>query len=161
MHRRGVGAGAIAKKKLAEAKYKERGTVLAEDQIAQMSKQLETFKSNLEEFASKHKQEIRKNPQFRVQFQEMCATIGVDPLASGKGFWSEMLGVGDFYYELGVQIIEVCLALKHRNGGLITLDELHQRVLKGRGKYAQDVTGEYQYHCRLSRTNVHKSAQKL
>uniref|UniRef100_A0A3B4U1Z9 Vacuolar-sorting protein SNF8 n=2 Tax=Seriola TaxID=8160 RepID=A0A3B4U1Z9_SERDU len=140
MHRRGVGAGAIAKKKLAEAKYKERGTVLAEDQIVQMSKQLETFKSNLEEFASKHKQEIRKNSQFRVQFQEMCATIGVDPLASGKGFWSEMLGVGDFYYELGVQIIEVCLALKHRNGGLITLDELHQRVLKGRGKYAQDVS---------------------
>lgn len=118
-----------------------------------MSKQLETFKSNLEEFASKHKQEIRKNSQFRVQFQEMCATIGVDPLAckknpdcfshvfphflcketssdalkyllfssstAGKGFWSEMLGVGDFYYELGVQIIEVCLALKHRNGGLI------------------------------------------
>lgn len=46
-----------------------------------MSKQLDTFKSNLEEFASKHKQEIRKNSQFRVQFQEMCATIGVDPLA--------------------------------------------------------------------------------
>nr|ADO27879.1 vacuolar-sorting protein snf8 [Ictalurus furcatus] len=140
MHRRGVGAGAIAKKKLAEAKYKERGTVLAEDQIAQMSKQLETFKTHLEEFASKHKQEIRKSSRFRVQFQEMCATIGVDPLASGKGFWSEMLGVGDFYYELGVQIIEVCLALKHRNGGLITLDELHQRVLKGRGKFAQDVS---------------------
>ncbi|XP_059818382.1 vacuolar-sorting protein SNF8 [Mobula hypostoma] len=140
MHRRGVGAGAIARKKLAEAKYKERGTVMAEDQLAQMSKQLEMFKTHLEEFASKHKQEIRKSSQFRVQFQDMCATIGVDPLASGKGFWSEMLGVGDFYYELGVQIIEVCLALKHRNGGLITLDELHQRVLKGRGKFAQDVS---------------------
>uniref|UniRef100_A0A8C5YE77 SNF8 subunit of ESCRT-II n=1 Tax=Microcebus murinus TaxID=30608 RepID=A0A8C5YE77_MICMU len=38
MHRRGVGAGAIAKKKLAEAKYKERGTVLAEDQLAQLEK---------------------------------------------------------------------------------------------------------------------------
>uniref|UniRef100_A0A7N8WZ72 SNF8 subunit of ESCRT-II n=1 Tax=Mastacembelus armatus TaxID=205130 RepID=A0A7N8WZ72_9TELE len=38
MHRRGVGAGAIAKKKLAEAKYKERGTVLAEDQIAQLAR---------------------------------------------------------------------------------------------------------------------------
>ncbi|GCC29388.1 vacuolar-sorting protein SNF8 [Chiloscyllium punctatum] len=140
MHRRGVGAGAIAKKKLAEAKYKERGTVMAEDQLVQMSKQLEMFKTHLEEFASKHKQEIRKSSEFRVQFQDMCATIGVDPLASGKGFWSEMLGVGDFYYELGVQIIEVCLALKHRNGGLITLDELHQRVLKGRGKFAQDVS---------------------
>ncbi|KAG1936000.1 EAP30/Vps36 family protein [Pimephales promelas] len=125
---------------LSQAKYKERGNVLAEDQIAQMSKQLETFKTHLEEFASKHKQEIRKSSQFRVQFQEMCATIGVDPLASGKGFWSEMLGVGDFYYELGVQIIEVCLALKHRNGGLITLEELHHRVLKGRGKFAQDVS---------------------
>lgn len=51
-----------------------------------MSKQLETFKSNLEEFASKHKQEIRKSSQFRVQFQEMCATIGVDPLACEKLF---------------------------------------------------------------------------
>lgn len=52
--------------------------------FCQMSKQLETFKSNLEEFASKHKQEIRKSSQFRVQFQEMCATIGVDPLACEK-----------------------------------------------------------------------------
>ncbi len=36
---------------------------------------------------------------------------------AGKGFWAEMLGVGDFYYELGVQIIEVCIATSHRNGG--------------------------------------------
>uniref|UniRef100_A0A8C4QE22 Vacuolar-sorting protein SNF8 n=1 Tax=Eptatretus burgeri TaxID=7764 RepID=A0A8C4QE22_EPTBU len=123
MRRRGVGAGAIAKKKLEE-----------------MSKQLETFRGHLEQFASKHKQDIRKSPQFRMQFQNMCAAIGVDPLASGKGFWSEMLGVGDFYYELGVQIVEVCLALRHRNGGLMMLDELHKRVLKSRGKLAQDVS---------------------
>uniref|UniRef100_A0A2K5EGD8 Vacuolar-sorting protein SNF8 n=1 Tax=Aotus nancymaae TaxID=37293 RepID=A0A2K5EGD8_AOTNA len=61
-----------------------------------------------------------------------------NPLASGKG-WSEMLDMGDFY-ELDVQIIEVCLALKHQKGGLITLEELHQRVLKGRGKFTQDVS---------------------
>jgi len=36
---------------------------------------------------------------------------------ASKGFWSKMLGVGDFYYELGIQIIEVCLATSHRNGG--------------------------------------------
>ena len=47
-------------------------------------------------------------------YQDMCASIGVDPLASSKGFWSEMLGVGDFYYELGVQIVEVCMASSHR-----------------------------------------------
>ena len=36
---------------------------------------------------------------------------------ASKGFWSKMLGVGDFYYELGIQIIEVCLATSHHNGG--------------------------------------------
>ena len=46
-----------------------------------MSKQLESFRGYLEEFATKHKDKIRKNPQFRGQFQEMCASIGVDPLA--------------------------------------------------------------------------------
>lgn len=45
--------------------------------------------------------DIKKNAEFRGHFQQMCATIGVDPLASSKGFWSEMLGVGDYYYELG------------------------------------------------------------
>uniref|UniRef100_A0AAQ5YD24 BAR domain-containing protein n=1 Tax=Amphiprion ocellaris TaxID=80972 RepID=A0AAQ5YD24_AMPOC len=85
---RGVGTGA----KRAEAKYKERGSVLAEDQIVQMLKQLETFKSHLEEFASKHKQEIRKNPQFRVQFQEMCATISdLRTMSEPTGWKTSML----------------------------------------------------------------------
>ncbi|XP_070563831.1 LOW QUALITY PROTEIN: vacuolar-sorting protein SNF8-like [Ptychodera flava] len=143
MHRRAGGVGAINKKRLAEAKFKDKGTSIAEDQIAQMSKQLEAFRTNLEDFAGKHKTEIRKNPEFRTQFQEMCATIGVDPLASNKGFWSEMLGVGDFYYELGVQIIEVCLATQHRNGGLLYLNELLIKVdYKGKSKQAQDVSAD-------------------
>lgn len=45
--------------------------------------------------------DIRKNPIFRQQFHEMCAKVGVDPLASNKGVWAELLGIGDFYYELG------------------------------------------------------------
>lgn len=28
-------------------------------------------------------------------------------VSAGKGFWAEKLGVGDFYYELAVQIVEV------------------------------------------------------
>lgn len=28
----------------------------------------------------------------------------MDPLASNKGFWAQVLGVGDFYYELAVQV---------------------------------------------------------
>nr|CBN81716.1 Vacuolar-sorting protein SNF8 [Dicentrarchus labrax] len=79
-------------------------------------------------------------PSSGFSFRKCVPPSELTRLPPGKVFGPEMLGVGDFYYELGVQIIEVCLALKHRNGGLITLDELHQRVLKGRGKYAQDVS---------------------
>uniref|UniRef100_A0A2K6TP46 Vacuolar-sorting protein SNF8 n=1 Tax=Saimiri boliviensis boliviensis TaxID=39432 RepID=A0A2K6TP46_SAIBB len=126
MHHRGVGAGALPRKQFAE------------DQLAPLSKRLDMLKTNLEELASEHKQEIQ-TCVFRMQFQDMCATIGVDPLASGKEFCSEMLDMGDFY-ELDVQIIEVCLAMKHQKGGLITLEELHQQVLKGRGKFTRDVS---------------------
>jgi len=138
--RRGAGIGAIKNKKAAQAKFKDKGSELASEQLQQMSKQIESFRSFLEEFASKHKDKIRKNAEFRNQFQQMCATIGVDPLASGKGFWAQTLGVGDFYYELGVQVVEVCLAISHRNGGLISLDELLQRVTKSRGSRAVEVS---------------------
>lgn len=52
---------------------------------------MENFKVNLQEFAVKYKDEIKKDANFRKQFQDMCANIGVDPLASSKGFWAEIL----------------------------------------------------------------------
>uniref|UniRef100_A0A0E0IMQ2 KIB1-4 beta-propeller domain-containing protein n=1 Tax=Oryza nivara TaxID=4536 RepID=A0A0E0IMQ2_ORYNI len=69
-----------------------------------MKEQLATFRTQLEEFARKHKNDIRKNPLFRQQFHEMCAKVGVDPLASNKGAWAELLGIGDFYYELVISV---------------------------------------------------------
>jgi len=134
MARRGVGIGAIQRKKESEAKFKERGTELASEQLSQLSIQMESFRSNLEEFAHKYSNDIRKNGQFRRQFQEMCASVGVDPLASSKGFWAEKLGFGDFYYEIGVQIVEICMATNHINGGIMTLDELRTRLLRSRSK---------------------------
>lgn len=67
--RRGIGLGAIQKHKLEQEKYKDKGNEIQENQFEQMSKQLEVFKVNLEEFATKHKNEIRKNSEFRKQFQ--------------------------------------------------------------------------------------------
>ncbi|KAJ2616578.1 ESCRT II complex subunit Dot2, partial [Coemansia sp. RSA 1694] len=58
------------------------------------------MKSNLEDFVRIHQKEIRSDPVFRVQVQRMCQLIGVDPLASRKGYMAELLGVGDFYCEL-------------------------------------------------------------
>lgn len=141
--RRKAGIGAVHKQKLEAEKFKDKGTELQESQFEQMTKQMEIFRENLEEFATKHRNEIKKNAQFRRQFQEMCAAIGVDPLASGKGFWS-VLGMGDFYYELGVQVVEVCLALNHVTGGLMELDELRRRLIAARGQKAlhQEITAE-------------------
>lgn len=58
----------------------------------------------------------------------MCANVGVDPLASNKGMWAQLLGFGDFYYELGVQIVEACLATRAYNGGFMELGSLRNAV---------------------------------
>ncbi|KAG4075584.1 hypothetical protein HA402_003409 [Bradysia odoriphaga] len=141
--RRRAGVGAIHKQKLEAEKYKDKGIEIQDSQFEQMAKNMDVFRENLEEFAAKHKNEIKKNAQFRRQFQEMCAAIGVDPLASGKGFWS-VLGMGDFYYELGVQVVEVCLAANHSTGGLMELDELRKRLVRARGQNAkhQEITND-------------------
>jgi len=141
MRRRNVGIKAIQKEKRNAELLKDKGTVLQENAFAEMTQQTEMFKSKLEDFAHQHKNEIRKDPEFRRHFQEMCASVGVDPLASSKGFWSEMLGFGDFYYELSVQIVEVCMAASHRTGGLMDVGELRQRLLKSRSsKRSQDIS---------------------
>ena len=79
---------------------------MAADQLQHMIKQMTVFKTNLEDFAIKHRTDLKKNPEFRAHFQQMCAQIGVDPLASSKGYWAQTLGVGDYYYELGRLVLE-------------------------------------------------------
>ncbi|CAI0379929.1 unnamed protein product [Linum tenue] len=122
--------------------YRLLGENVAKLRTDLMKEQLATFRSQLEDFARKHKNDIRKNPTFRAQFHEMCAKVGVDPLASNKGFWAELLGIGDFYYELGVQIVEICLNTRPHNGGLINLQELcdllRQRRKGDRGAVTED-----------------------
>ena len=80
------------------------GAAAAESEAAHVASKLAQFKSSLECFALKYRADIARDPAFRAQFQVMCASTGVDPLASNKGFWTELLGFGDFYYELAVQI---------------------------------------------------------
>ncbi|CAG8626809.1 15041_t:CDS:10 [Racocetra fulgida] len=120
--RRGLGVTGLKRKIAANDQFREFGNNKAEIEMQQ--EQLQVFKTNLEEFARKYRKDIRKNPMFRAHFQKMC---------TNKGFWAEFLGVGDFYYELGVQIIEICLSTRGRNGGLIELDELKRQLVKMRG----------------------------
>lgn len=64
-----------------QAKFQAKGTELASEQLNQFSQELAIFQTKLEEFAHKHRDEIRRNSQFRRHFQDMCASVGVDPLA--------------------------------------------------------------------------------
>jgi ESCRT-II complex subunit VPS22 len=52
---------------------------------------------------------------------------------ANKGFWADLLGFGDFYFELSVQITEICIATRPQNGGLIEIEELKRRVKSKRG----------------------------
>ncbi|GAM23169.1 hypothetical protein SAMD00019534_063440 [Acytostelium subglobosum LB1] len=140
--RRGVGIQAIHKQSQHQKQLQNISEQLSTDQLKKVNEQLITFKNNLEEFALKHKKDIIKNPEFRKHFQDMCSTIGVDPLASNKGFWSQVLGVGDFYYQLAVQIIEVCLKYRSTNGGLIELTTLTEHIRKMRGKSANEISND-------------------
>jgi len=136
---RKVGIQGLNRQLQTQKQYQAVGQTIASEQMKQMQAQLAIFKQNLEEFAKKHKKDINKNPEFRKYFQDMCSKIGVDPLASNKGFWAEMLGVGDFYYELGVQIIEGCVRTRSSNGGLIEIRELLHYLCEIRPQSAQAI----------------------
>ncbi|XP_022004820.1 vacuolar protein sorting-associated protein 22 homolog 1-like [Helianthus annuus] len=103
--RRRPGIGGLQTAAAARDQYRLLGENVAKLRTDLMKEQLSTFRSQLEDFARKYKNDIKKNPIFRSQFHEMCAKVGVDPLASNKGFWAELLGIGDFYYELGNDLV--------------------------------------------------------
>ena len=144
MRRRGRlgGRAAIQRNQAREKKFDAVGITMGAAKIEHVEEQLQLFRSNLENFARKHKDNIRKDPQFRREFQIMCAKIGVDPLASTKGFWAEILGVGDFYTELGIQIVDACVSTRLINGGLIEMASLIQMIQKMRGSNALDISND-------------------
>lgn len=66
----------------------------------------------------------------------------MDPLSSSKGVWS-VLGMGDFYFELSIQIVEICLASAESTGGMMELSEIKERLAKSRRlKKEQEITTE-------------------
>lgn len=52
-----------------------------------------------------------------------------------QGMWAELLGFGDYYYELGVQILEACWASRPLNGGLMELGALRCELCRGGGEF--------------------------
>ena len=147
MHRLGgVGLAALDRQTYAVKSFVALSSTLNDVQISSLHSKLAQFRTALLQFASDHRQEITKNPAFRLAFQQMCAQIGVDPLAGPRrgGWWVEMVGMSDWQYELGVQIVDICVNTRDRNGGLIEMGELLRliRRLRGLGEAEGDTLTE-------------------
>jgi ESCRT-II complex subunit VPS22 len=128
MHRRrGVGVGAIKRRQKDQTDFRKVAEAEQRVDAASVDRVLGTFKASLAAFAAKHRARIKQDASFRGAFAEMCYASGVDPLRSSKGLWSA-LGLGDFYYELGVKVVGVCASTRSENGGLIALEEVLDRL---------------------------------
>ncbi|KAF7338504.1 hypothetical protein MVEN_02076500 [Mycena venus] len=140
--RRGVGLAAFDRQEQSKRSFAELSTQLSQSQVDHLHAQLNQFRTSLAHFATTHRDSIRRDPAFRHAFQQMCSSIGVDPLAGPRkgGWWAEMLGLGDWQYELGVQIVDVCVSTRERNGGLIEMEELLRLVAKLRGVSGGEIT---------------------
>eukprot|EP00171_Calliarthron_tuberculosum_P006850 IDg6850t1 len=132
----------ILARKRRKQELARRGDELNRQKYADMRAQMQRFEANLRAFATEHKDSIQRDARFRAHFHEMCAAAGVDPLTSRKGLWAELLGVGDYYYELAVRAIEACVATRPLNGGVIALDELVRHLRKRRSAYVEDVSSD-------------------
>ena len=136
MHRLGgVGLAAFDRREQSQRSFSALSSELSASQVTALHSQLAQFRTALKTFASTHRESIRSDPAFRHKFQRMCASIGVDPLAGPRkgGWWAEMLGLGDWQYELGVQIVDICVMTRERNGGVIEMGELIRLLSKLRG----------------------------
>mmetsp|Transcript_59742 Transcript_59742/g.142144 ORF Transcript_59742/g.142144 Transcript_59742/m.142144 type:complete len:246 (+) Transcript_59742:90-827(+) len=102
------------------------GEQLEAASLADAKVQMESLRAVLADFTQKHRHRINQDADFRQAFFEMCVAAGVDPLASGKSFWNELLGTGDFYNRLAVQLLTVCMQTRTVNGGLLDTGEALQ-----------------------------------
>jgi ESCRT-II complex subunit VPS22 len=124
-----------------QAQVADFGREMWEKECREAKLQMEAFQRKLETFARQHKDKIRRDPEFRAEFNQMCLTLGVDPLQSKNGFWSKHLGIGSFYHELSIKIIRVCVGLKRKHGARIPIGEvIHevQRLFKDPPKISEN-----------------------
>jgi ESCRT-II complex subunit VPS22 len=146
--RRTPGLSSLSTRGLQNHHYTSHGAALRTRNAQSLETQLSVFQSLLHNFALTHSKDIRANPAFRAEFARMCSALNIDFLASsytrdgkgsgdkgGESIWAQLLGgsVNDFYFNLGVLIVEECRATRAENGGLISVSDLRTRIQKGRG----------------------------
>jgi len=114
----------VLRKQERQERVEQLGEQMETVRLEQAKDHFDSFRTSLTTFVEKHKNRINKDPNFRNSFHEMCTAVGVDPLRSNKGFMADLLGVGQFYSELGVQVLTIVLNSREVNGGVIEVSEV-------------------------------------
>ncbi|PLW04959.1 hypothetical protein PCANC_27998 [Puccinia coronata f. sp. avenae] len=126
--RRGVGISSLERTSATTASYNTLSDSLSAASLATLQQEVTIFQRTLQTFAGKHGSKIKSDPEFRGAFSAMCQELGVDPLAGGKrGIW-DWVGFGHWSIALAVQLVDVCLATRIRNGGLHEINDLIRAV---------------------------------
>lgn len=136
--RKSAGISGLSRHTANTSSYASLSSSLSASQLTSLETSLASFREALLTFSRQHRDDIRADPAFRHQFTKMCSVLGVDPLSgpmtskAGGGFWGG-LGLGEWSYELCVQVVDVCVSTRGGNGGMIEMNDLIKRVGKMRG----------------------------
>jgi ESCRT-II complex subunit VPS22 len=161
MSRRAAGYSSLQRHLDSSASYSALSTSVSESQTAILTAQLSTFQSALSTFSSLHRSKILSDPSFRTHFSQLCAELGVDPLGGGqKGLWDKM-GVGDWYYALGVQVVDVCLKARERGGGLVPMEQVLREVMKLRRGGKDIAAGGAQATTEVTEGDIQRAIEAL
>lgn len=110
--------------------FQKLGLALSERHAGQLSAQLAVFQSALVNFAQDHGDAIKNNPEFKHKFVQMCERIGIDSMELLVFVESKARKSDGYLVGLGVRIVEICQETRNLNGGLISVKELHSRLLE-------------------------------
>jgi ESCRT-II complex subunit VPS22 len=137
--RRGIGAAAIVKRRERDSKLNELGESLQREREENAKEIIEKFRTKLSEFATNHKNDIKRDPEFREQFVSMCESVGVDPLRSSKSIWADViLGIGTYYSDIAVQVLTACMVNRDTYGYLLPLD-VCMKAIQGENVSSKDL----------------------
>ncbi|WFD44046.1 ESCRT II complex subunit Dot2 [Malassezia psittaci] len=141
--RRGTGIAALERQTQYSAHYTKLSKEINESTVDELRREISSFRRSLRTFALAHRKDLRQNPEFRHAFQQMCTSMLVDPLAGhpstaaagsrlGKvgELWNDLLGFSDWQHELSVQIVDVCVSTRQKNGGIISMNDLLAGIMR-------------------------------
>ncbi|GME86603.1 unnamed protein product [Ambrosiozyma monospora] len=111
-------------------KFQNLGQKLVLQQREELKTQLQVFQNALISFKKQYNDEIIQNPEFRVEFSQICQSFGIDPLVVSSSMNGEASDEEEKINQLSLKIFDVCSVTKNLNGGIISIKDLIKLINK-------------------------------